>query len=233
MSLATLSVTERVSYIRERLEAAARQVGRDPSTLTLVGASKVQPLAVLREAFDAGLRIFGENRVQEAAEKAPELPAEVEWHLIGPLQSNKAKRAVDLFHTVHSVDRVRIAEALSRHASSRGRRLPCFLEVNLGAETSKHGFLPESLGEATARIGELAGIELVGLMAIPPRETETAAARGWFSQLARLRDGVARTLGPAFRGYLSMGMSDDFELAIQEGATHVRIGSALFGERVG
>jgi len=199
--------------------------------VTLVGASKHQPVERLRAAWEAGVRVFGENRVQEAQQKAPELQAAVEWHLIGPLQSNKAKAAVELFSVVHSVDRVKIGLLLDREAAARGRHLDGFLEINLGAETSKHGFPAEGLPAAVAPLAGLSGLRLVGLMAIPPEEASAEAMRPWFRRLRELRDELRRRPEwSALRG-LSMGMSGDFEAAIAEGATHVRVGTALFGPR--
>lgn len=200
--------------------------------MNLLGASKRQSIEVLQQAWEAGLRIFAENRVQEAVTKIPQLPQEAEWHLIGPLQTNKATRAVELFDAIHSVDRLRIAEALQHQGERAERTIPCFLEVNLASEESKHGFDEDELIAALPRLGELTRIELLGLMAIPPRGPHPEAARPWFRRLARLRDRIAALPdGPAFRGLLSMGMSEDFEVAIEEGATHVRVGTALFGPR--
>lgn len=200
--------------------------------MRLLGAGKGQPPDVLREAFDAGLRLFGENRVQEAAAKIPELPPAAEWHLIGPLQTNKARRAVDLFAAVHSVDRPKIAAALAREAAARGAALPVFLEVNLAGEASKHGFPPDGLPAAARPLAALPGLRVVGLMAVPPLGGATEASRPWFRRLRALRDELAAL--PEWRGWpgwLSMGMSDDFEVAVEEGATHVRVGTALFGPR--
>lgn len=226
------TVRQRLAAIRENIARAAERAGREPDAITLLGASKRQPLAVLRAAFDAGLRSFGENRVQEAEEKSPRLPDEIEWHLIGPLQSNKARRAAELFATVHSIDRLKIARALDRHAGDLGRRISCFLEINLGGEDSKHGFAPGDLEPVLAPLAELTHLEVVGLMAIPPRETEPERARDWFRRLAALARRVGEQPGwGGFPALLSMGMSGDYELAIEEGATHVRVGTALFGAR--
>ncbi len=225
-------VAARLAAVRQGIADACARSGRRPEEVTLVGASKVQPIAVLRAAWDAGLRVFGENRVQEAAAKRPELPADIDWHLIGPLQTNKVKAALDLFSTVHSVDRQRIAEALDREATARGRRLPVFLEVNLGNEESKHGFPAESLAEAVRPLAALEHLEVVGLMSIPPLGGEPEASRPWFRRLRALRDALARA--PEWRGFpglLSIGMSGDYAVAVEEGATHVRVGTALFGRR--
>ena len=219
----------RLAAIRARIEAAARASGRASGQVVLVGASKMQPAARLGAFFAAGLRAFGENRVQEAAAKRRELPREIEWHLLGPLQSNKVRAALDLFTTFHAVDRPKIAEAIDREAAARGLRVAGFLEVNLGQEASKHGFPPAGLADAIAPLARLEHLRIAGLMAIPPPGGEP---RRWFLELRELRDRIAaRPEWAGFPGWLSMGMSDDFETAIEEGATHVRIGTALFGPR--
>jgi PLP dependent protein len=224
-------VGARVARIRERIAAACAAAGRDPATVTLVAASKQQPVARLREAMAAGVRVFGENRVQEAAAKRSALP-EAEWHLLGPLQSNKVKAAVDLFGTFHALDRPKIMAALAAEARQRGGELQGFVEVNLGGEASKHGFAPAGLGDAVSPYRALPGLRLVGLMAIPPPGADAEASRPWFRRLRTLRDELAAAPGwEGFPGWLSMGMSDDFAVAIEEGATHVRVGTSLFGPR--
>ena len=228
------------SYLRSvhRIGEACARSGRSPADVTLVGASKTQPAAVLAAAWRAGLRVFGENRVQEAVAKSRELPSPpygIEWHLIGPLQSNKVKPALELFRTIHSVDRVRIAEALDQEAGRRGLELSGFLEINLGQEESKHGFSPASpdaLAEAVRPLADLPHLKIVGLMAIPPAADNPEDSRAWFRRLRELRDELgSRPEWPDFPGKLSMGMSHDFEIAIEEGATHVRVGTSLFGSR--
>jgi PLP dependent protein len=184
------------------------------------------------EAFQAGLRIFGENRVQEGLAKSRELPPELEWHLIGPLQSNKVRQALDLFRTIHSIDRPKIAEVVDREAGARGLTVAGFLEVNVGSEESKHGFPAEGLAEAVRPLADLQHLRIQGLMAIPPQGEAPEDARHWFRRLRELRDELAsRPEWKGFPGWLSMGMSDDFEAAVEEGATHVRVGTALFGLR--
>jgi PLP dependent protein len=226
------SLPERLARIHARIEEACRRGGRPPGSVVLVGASKTQPVAALAAAWGAGLRVFGENRVQEAMAKSPELPVGIEWHLIGPLQSNKVRPAVELFRAVHSIDRPRIAEALDREAAARGRTLDGFLEINLGGEESKHGFSPEGLADAVRPLAGLTHLRIVGLMAIPPQGDDPEDSRPWFRQLRALRDDLAaRPEWTGFPGWLSMGMSDDFEVAVEEGATHVRVGTALFGPR--
>lgn len=226
-------IAGRLAGIQSRIAAACGRAGRSPSGVLLLGVSKTRPAPALEAAFRAGLRSFGENRVQEAAGKAAELThLEIDWHLIGPLQTNKVKAALDVFRTVHSVDRLRVAEALEREAAARGLRIPAFLEVNLGGEESKHGFSPEGLAETVRPFADYGHLRISGLMAIPPPGETAEDSRPWFQRLRALRDDLAgRPEWAGFPGWLSMGMSDDFEVAVEEGATHVRVGTALFGRR--
>jgi PLP dependent protein len=227
-------IASRVAAIRERIAASCAAVGRDPASVTLVAASKSQPVERLRAAWEAGVRTFGENRVQEAATKRAELAdlAEVDWHLLGPMQSNKVRQAAELFSTYHALDRPKILTAVAAEAQRRGTTVDGFVEVNLGGEASKHGFAPAGLPQALAPFRALPGLRLVGLMAIPPPGPDPEASRPWFQKLRALRDEVASTPGwDDFAGWLSMGMSDDFAVAVEEGATHVRVGTALFGPR--
>ncbi|MEO7794715.1 MAG: YggS family pyridoxal phosphate-dependent enzyme [Thermoanaerobaculia bacterium] len=232
MDLASLAA--RFSAIESRIRAACERAGRSRSAVRLVGASKFQPLTALAATYDLGLRCFGENRVQEGAAKATELPGDIEWHLLGPLQSNKVRKAVSIFRVVHAVDRLAIALELDSEAARQERPLAGFVEVNLGAEESKHGFAAEGLIAALAPLASLSHLEIRGLMAIPPPGATAEDSRPHFRRLAALRDELATRpewRARLFAGELSMGMSDDFEIAIEEGATHVRIGSALFGDR--
>jgi len=230
MNIKSPSLHERLSAIQERISSACCRSGRAPEEVTLLGVSKRQPLERMREAVAAGLRIFGENQVQEAIRKSAELPPDMDWHLIGHLQSNKVKPAARLFSTIHSIDRLKIARHLNQEALLLGRRLRTFLEINLGTESNKHGFASDGLVQVIAPLRELEGLELVGLMAIPPYEEDPEGARQWFRRLRRLRDDVAARWD-GFPGMLSMGMSHDFEVAIEEGATHVRVGTSIFGPR--
>ncbi len=226
-------VAERLARIRTRIEDACGRAGRPVDDVVLVGASKMQPAAALAEAWEAGLRVFGENRVQEALAKSREIPSGIEWHLIGPLQSNKVRPALELFRAIHSIDRPKIAEAVDREAGERGIEISGFLEVNLGGEPTKHGFLPDGLAGQVRALRRLQHLRIVGLMAIPPQGESPDDSRPWFRKLRELRDDLAgRPEWQGFPGWLSMGMSDDFAVAIEEGATHVRVGTALFGPRV-
>ena len=230
-------VAARLGAVWQRIAAAAARSGRDPAAVTLVGAAKGQPPERLWAARRAGLVAFGENRVQEAEAHRRSLaePASapaVEWHLIGPLQSNKAKPAAALFSTVHSLDRLKIARALDRAAGELGRVLDGFLEVNLAGEGTKAGFPARDLASGVAPIAELRNLRVVGLMAIPPFPEDPEESRPWFRRLRELSEELAER--PEWRGWpgkLSMGMSADFEVAVEEGATHVRVGTALFGAR--
>jgi len=225
-------VAARLAAVERRIAAACARAGRNRESVRLVGASKQQPAATLREAYDAGLRRFGENRVQEGLAKAGELPADIEWHLIGPLQSNKVRAALERFTLFHAVDRTKIALALDAEARARGLVVRGLLEINLGGEESKHGFDPAGLAEAVAPLAALTHLELVGLMAIPPPGADAEASRPYFRRLREIAHQLAGR--PEWSGRLrelSMGMSDDFEVAVEEGATLVRVGSLLFGAR--
>ncbi|MBI1765169.1 MAG: YggS family pyridoxal phosphate-dependent enzyme [Acidobacteria bacterium] len=231
------AIRENVAQIRQRIAAACARAGRAAAEVTLVAVSKTVESARIRAALAAGIRVLGENRVQEAQSKLEELRTlsveqQVQWHLIGHLQSNKARRAVELFDAVHSVDSLKLAEKLAQAAAELGKRLPVFLEVNLGGEDSKAGLAPAAVSPLCEAVSKLDALELKGLMAVPPFLDDVEAVRPFFRRLRELRDAAvqAGVVGPAFRE-LSMGMSNDFEVAIEEGATFVRVGTALFGAR--
>ena len=218
--------------IQQRIQEACQKSGRDLQDVRLLAVSKTFPIGPIRELFAAGQLDFGENYVQEAEEKVPLLP-EARWHLIGPLQSNKAAKAVQLFPVIHSLDRLSLAERLERLAGDAGRLVEAFVQVRLGEEDSKSGLDPTKLVaemEHWNSLRQWKGLRLMGLMTLPPPQT----SRPFFSQLRELRDQL-RTLNlPIFQDYqLSMGMSDDFESAIHEGSNWIRIGRALFGSRSG
>ena len=225
-------IAERLAQITKRLEAACRRAGREPSEVTLVAVSKRHPASKVGEAAAAGLQVFGENQVQEGVGKAAELPPDLEWHLIGPMQSNKVRPAVETFDVLHAVDRVKIARRVAKECLRQGRDVPIFVQVNVGDEGSKHGFPVDGFEEAVRPLAQIEGLRIAGLMAIPPWEDDPEDARRWFRQLRHLRDQAAGwSEWQGFPGLMSMGMSHDFEVAIEEGATHVRVGTDLFGPR--
>lgn len=221
-------IANRLMDVRARIDAAARRAHRDPSSIRLVLASKTQSAAAIRAAYDAGARDFGENYVQEALSKRAELTdlADIRWHLIGHLQTNKAKVAAPAFALIHSIDSTRLADALAR--AQTAPQVRGLIEVNLGAEASKTGVAPDAV--ASLLDASRDKIEIVGLMTIPPPSSTPALARPYFARLREMRDRFAIQTGFAL-SELSMGMTDDFEIAIEEGATIVRVGRAVFGER--
>jgi pyridoxal phosphate enzyme (YggS family) len=221
---------ERLTRIQERMAAACARAGRRADEVQLVAVSKTYGADRVREAAACGLRIFGENKVQEAEAKIPECPGTASWHLIGHLQSNKAARAVALFDQIHSVDSLKLLQRLEAAAAAEGKRLPLLLEVNVAGESSKFGLRPEGVPEVLAHTGELEYTQVVGVMTMPPLTPDAERARQYFRRLRELRDGWGAQFGLPL-AELSMGMSHDFEVAIEEGATWVRVGTALFGER--
>jgi hypothetical protein len=224
------TLAERVEMIRARIAAACARAGRDPAGVRIVAAAKGQGPDRIAEAAAAGIEIIGENRVQEAAQKQELAPGRLEWHMIGHLQTNKARAAVRLFAMVHSADSPRILEALERAAEEEGTRLRLCLEVNVSGEGSKWGFAPADVPAALERCAALRCVEPVGLMTVPPAVRDAGAARPYFRRLRELRDDLGRASGAGLPE-LSMGMSGDFEVAVEEGATLVRIGTLLFGPR--
>lgn len=228
------SFAERWAAIRARIESAAARAGRDAEQIGMVGASKQVPAPQLREAALAGLVHIGENRVQEARAKSEalaDLRSRLTWHLIGHLQSNKAKPAASLFDWVHSIDSLAIAHELDRRVGEAGRRLQVLVEVNTSGEGTKFGVAPERAVEILASLVGLAHLEPRGFMTVGPLTSQIEASRRSFRRLAELLEEGRRALPERRIDQLSMGMSDDFELAIEEGATWVRIGTALFGPR--
>jgi hypothetical protein len=219
--------------IRERIVAACARSGRDPLSVCLIGVSKTVPASLVRAGVEAGLAVLGENYVQEARSKMEELSnLAVSWHFIGHLQSNKARVAVESFDWIHTVDRVSLARELDRQAHRQGKRMPVLLEVNVGDEASKSGVPVDEAGSLFALASSLDGLAVRGLMALPPYEDDPEQVRPYFRKLREVLDRLreaAKT--PEELTELSMGMSHDFEVAIEEGATMVRVGTALFGRR--
>ena len=216
----TAEIGASLAEVRSRIEAAARRAGRDPSSVTLLAVTKTKPLEDLLAAYEAGVRAFGENRVQEAEAKFPHLPADAGRHLIGPIQSNKANKAARLADVLHAVDSADLARRLARAAGNEGKRLAVFVEVNTGGEETKAGVSPVEVPALVSEVRALPQLDLRGLMSIPP----PGETRPHFAALRRLAESLALA-------ELSMGMSDDFEAAIEEGSTIVRVGTALFGSR--
>ena len=230
-----MSIAENIARVRERIAAAARRAGRNADEITLMGVSKTFPAASIREAYAAGLRVFGENRVQEFAGKANTLRdlRDIEWHLIGHLQTNKAAKATELFDAVDSVDSVRMADKLNTLAESAGKSLSVLIEINVGGEKEKSGVAPGSdeLEQILQSAPQWGNLKIHGLMTVPPYTEDPEGSRPYFRQLHQIRDFIAACDLPG-TAVLSMGMSHDFEVAIEEGATCVRVGTAIFGERV-
>jgi pyridoxal phosphate enzyme (YggS family) len=228
------SLIENISAVYKRISHAAMRAGRSPEEVRLIAVTKTVEAERIREAIDAGLRIFGENRVQEAQKKISDLEfrisnLNIEWHLIGHLQRNKAKYAVRLFDLIHSVDSPGLAGELNKHAEKIGKVQDVLVEVKLSHEKEKHGALREELPGLLDAVGDLKNLKVRGLMTIPPLFEDPEDARPFFRELRELRDRFAQK--GADLPELSMGMSDDFEVAIEEGATMVRVGTAIFGAR--
>jgi PLP dependent protein len=224
------SVAERLSGIQDRVSLACSKCGRSPDEVRLLAVSKTFPSELIQEAFDAGQLDFGESRQQEAAEKVGSLPSEICWHFIGKLQRNKARKVLSDFKVLHSVDSLKLASHIDRIAGEEGLRPQVFLEVNLAGEENKGGFQVEQLREEMEVLSGLSNLSIQGLMVIPPAVDDAEAARPWFVKARELRDDLRAQSGLELPG-LSMGMSSDFEVAIEEGSTIVRVGSAIFGGR--
>lgn len=223
-------VLARVETLRERVRAAEKRSGRVPGAVTIVAVTKTFPVEMVRRVMAAGIHDIGENRVQEMLAKSAELDQPCRWHLVGPLQRNKAGKVVGLVHLVHAVDGVLIAQTLDRNARERGTGVRVLLEVNTSGEATKHGILPDAAPALSETLASFTGLDWRGLMTIGPAGGDLDAARRCFQRLRRLADEMRRRSGRALPE-LSMGMSDDFEVAIDEGSTIIRVGRAITGER--
>ncbi len=221
---------QRYESILKRVAAACERAKRDPVSVTLVAVSKTFPPEAVNALARLGVRDFGENKVREAKAKIPECDGRIRWHGIGHLQTNKVRDAVRLFSMLHSVDSLRLAQEIERHAAAQSKRMPVLLEVNVAGEGAKFGFKSEEVVEGALTINQLTHLELRGLMTMPPFAEESEKSRPFFRRLAQLKMEIEQKLGAPLPD-LSMGMSGDFEVAIEEGATMVRIGTVLFGER--
>lgn len=218
--------------IRESIAAAATRAGRDPGTIQLMAVSKTVEPNRIRQALDAGITLLGENYVQEAREKIPAVGRPAEWHMIGHLQTNKVKYVVNLFDWIHSVDRLELARELDKRAGQHSRRLNVLIEVNVSGEASKNGAVPKQVLELVRQISVLPNLSVRGLMTMPPYSDDPENSRPYFIALRQLRDEIVSAALPGISmAELSMGMTDDFEVAIEEGATIIRVGRAIFGER--
>ena len=231
-----MSISENIAVVQERVRAAGRQAGRPTEEIALMAVTKTHPPQVIWEAYRAGIRLFGENRVQEFAAKTPSLSelAEADWHMIGHLQTNKAAKAVELFQAIDSLDSVKLAEKLDSAARIQNKTLPVLIEINVGAEGAKSGVPPESkeLEDILHAAERFEALQFQGLMTVPPFTENPEGARPYFRKMRELRDAIQTRRMPAIEmRVLSMGMSHDFAVAIEEGSTCVRVGTAIFGER--
>jgi len=231
----TKEVAANLAAVRDRIARAAERVGRDPSEITLVAVSKTKPFSAIQAALAAGQREFGENRLEELWEKVALAKdsdlTQIRWHMIGTIQSRKSRQAVGPFELLHSVDRIKIAQRLSRDSEAAQCVMSVLLEVNISGEETKHGFAAQTLVDLLPEIMALPGIRLCGLMTMAPFVEDKTLIRSHFRKLRELRDQLVTCYPEVDMGELSMGMTNDFEIAVEEGATIVRIGSAIFGAR--
>ena len=226
-----VSIAENLEQVREQIARAAEKSGRSPDDVELVAITKTHPAEKVRKAIEAGQHLFGESRVQEARAKIPELASNIRWHFVGHLQKNKIRHALPLFELIHSIDSLALARDIDRIAQEEGLHPRVLLEINVAGEGSKFGFPPDKLREQIEALLALPRLSILGLMTIPPLAEEAEASRKYFVQLRELRD----HLQTEFRvdlAQLSMGMTQDFAIAVEEGATLVRVGTAIFGERL-
>ena len=225
-----VSIAENLERVREQIARATAKSGRSPDDIELVAITKTHPAEKVREAIEAGQTLFGESRVQEARVKIPELPSNIRWHLVGHLQKNKIRHALPLFELFHSVDSLALGQEMNRIAADEGMRPRVLLEVNVAGEGSKFGFAPDKLREQMEELLAAQRLSILGLMTIPPLVDEAEASRRYFVQLRELRNRL-QTEFHVDLPQLSMGMTQDFPIAVEEGATLVRVGTAIFGER--
>jgi PLP dependent protein len=224
------SIAENLERVRKQIASAAAKSGRSPDAVELVAITKTHPAEKVREAIEAGQGLFGESRVQEARAKIPELPSNIRWHFVGHLQKNKVRQALPLFEMIHSIDSLVLAEDVNRIANEEGLHPRVLLEVNVAGEGSKVGFSPDQLHDEIERLLDLPRLTFEGLMCVPPIAEKAEASRKFFVQLRELREELENHCGITL-SHLSMGMTQDFPIAVEEGATLVRVGTAIFGER--
>ena len=225
-----MGLADNLNSIQQRIRTACDRCGRDPNSITLLAVSKTHPPQTIQELAECGQLLFGENKVQEAKAKIPNCPGKLRWHFIGHLQSNKCRDAVELFSMIQSVDSLGIAQEINKRAGQVAKTMPVLLEVNVAGEASKFGYEPELMLAELNELNKLSRLEIHGLMAIPPFSPVAEKSRPYFRTLRELKERAETVLGAPLP-MLSMGMSDDFEIAIEEGSTMVRVGTALFGER--
>ena len=219
--------------VRGRIAAACKRAGRNPDEVEIIAVTKTHGAEVVKEAWDAGLTIVGENKVQEICRKKPELPGDLRWHMIGHLQRNKVKQLIGQTVLIHSVDSLRLAETISAEAEKAGIIMPVLIEVNAAGEESKYGIAPEKTEELIREVSVLPGIKVEGLMTIAPYTDNSESNRPYFALLRQLAVDIDhKCIDNVTMGKLSMGMTGDFEVAIEEGATHIRVGTGIFGERI-
>jgi pyridoxal phosphate enzyme (YggS family) len=226
-----MNLAANLETLHQRIRTACGRAGRNPDSVTLLAVTKTQPPEVVQAAAALGLLLFGENKVQEAKAKIPLCPGNLRWHMIGHLQSNKCRDAVELFKMIQSVDSLSLAQEINKRAEQAARTMPVLLEVNVAGEASKFGYRPEQLLAELKELNALPRIEIHGLMTVPPWSAEAEKTRPHFRRLRELKERAEAVLGAPLP-HLSMGMSGDFEIAIEEGATMVRIGTELFGPRI-
>ena len=225
-------ITENLEQVRKNIDEACRMAGRDPKEVTLIAVSKTKPVSMLKEAYDAGARCFGENKVQEIMDKHPQLPEDIQWHMIGHLQRNKVKYIVDKVSMIHSVDSLRLAQTIEQEAAKHNVCVPVLLEVNVAQEESKFGLKMDEVLPLIETIADFPHIKVQGLMTIAPYVENAEDNRDFFRQLKKLSvDIEAKNINNVSMSVLSMGMTGDYQVAVQEGATMVRVGTGIFGER--
>ena len=227
-----MMIKEQLEEVRERVNAACLRAGRDPKSVTLVAVSKTKPAQAVQEAYEAGARDFGENKVQEILQKQPALPQDIRWHMIGHLQRNKVHQVIGKAVLIHAVDSLRLAEQIEQEAAKRNLDVDVLLEINVAKEESKYGFFLEDAEEAIRQISSLPHVHIKGLMTIAPFVENPEENRGIFQKLYQFSVDINdKNIDNVTMGVLSMGMSGDFEVAIEEGATMVRVGTSIFGAR--
>ncbi|MBY0759460.1 MULTISPECIES: YggS family pyridoxal phosphate-dependent enzyme [Sellimonas] len=225
-------IKENLKEVEERIQKACERAGRNRDEVTLVAVSKTKPLQMIEEAYDAGIRVFGENKVQELAEKHEKLPGDIRWQMIGHLQRNKVKNIIDKVDLIHSVDSIRLLETIEKEAEKKNVTANVLLEVNMAKEESKFGLFPEEVLSFTDKLKDFPHVIVRGLMTIAPDTDNPEENRQYFSGLRKLSVDIAsKNIDNIHMGVLSMGMTNDYEVAIEEGATMVRIGTGIFGKR--